>query len=326
MPIVLTQHFSPEDRSYADVEGALYHFPRVYLSRLAPFSRFIYYRPLGRSQRRMDSRHYFGYGMAGAPYPDVNRSGHYFVDLYDYKPFPHLVPLRDPADGYYETASDAQPQAQAAVREISEVAYWRILAAANADSAVASPLDVATPVEYVARPASWPRDALRRITEIPAGAGYVPRADVLPDRYEAAALQERARADHQRVLRSIARRVQAAGGACLYNNNIDLLAVVGEERILVEAKSLNDPLQAVNRMRYGMGQLMDYSIRYRAELQGALPVLAFGARPPRDAGWIGEILNENGIAFVCAEAERPMAANQRAREIGLFANPDRESS
>jgi hypothetical protein len=29
-------------------------------------------------------------------------------------------------------------------------------------------------------------------------------------------------------------------------------------------------------MRYGMGQLMDYGVRYRAQIEGAKPMLVFG--------------------------------------------------
>jgi hypothetical protein len=144
-----------------------------------------------------------------------------------------------------------------------------------------------------------------------------PRAP--PNVYEAAALQERARADHQRVLGLIVREVQAKGGTCLYNNNVDLLSKLGDERLLVEAKSLNDLLDAVDRMRYGMGQLLDYGVRYRSELQGAKPMLAFGRPPASDAQWIGDILQENGVAFAAATGDALIPLNERARLTRLFA-------
>ena len=51
MPVILTQHFSPSDRVYEDAEFSLYHFPRIYFSRVRPYDRFIYYRPLGKRKR-----------------------------------------------------------------------------------------------------------------------------------------------------------------------------------------------------------------------------------------------------------------------------------
>jgi hypothetical protein len=133
---------------------------------------------------------------------------------------------------------------------------------------------------------------------VPAGTGYIPHGSALPDRFETAALHERARSDHQETLQLILNAVQSAGGAGLYNNNVDLFVRVGEARFLIEAKSLTRPEVAVDRMRYGLGQLMDYTVRYRAELLGAAPVLAFGAPPTRDASWIATILNESSVAFV----------------------------
>ena len=105
MPVVLSQHFSAADRVYLDVEGSLYHYPRVYHARLSkPYNRFVYYRPLGGSARRPDSRHYFGHGVLGVPYADTHRADHYFVDVIQYQPFPKLVPLTDAQGTYYETA------------------------------------------------------------------------------------------------------------------------------------------------------------------------------------------------------------------------------
>ena len=121
-------------------------------------------------------------------------------------------------------------------------------------------------------------DTFRIIREIPPGAGYIPRAAML-DINESAALQERARADHQAVLKLVADEVHARGGTCSYNNNVDLYADFGAHHILVEAKSLGELRDAVDRMRYGLGQLADYTFRYKAELRGALPMLAFGRLP-----------------------------------------------
>lgn len=70
MPVILTQHFSANDRPYEDAEMSLYHYPRVYFSRVAAYDRFVYYRPLGKSERRPDSMRYFGYGVLGVPFDD----------------------------------------------------------------------------------------------------------------------------------------------------------------------------------------------------------------------------------------------------------------
>ncbi len=42
--------------------------------------------------------------------------------------------------------------------------------------------------------------------------------------------------------------------------------------------------------RYGMGQLFDYSVRYRAEIGLAKPVLAFSDNLGPDVAWVSEIL------------------------------------
>jgi hypothetical protein len=123
MPIVLTQHFSQADRVYEDAEMSLYHYPRVYFSRVEAYDRFIYYRPLGKSARRFDSQTYFGYGNVGIPYPDPQKEDHRYVDLIKAAPFPKLVPMRDFSGDFYETESAAAPPFQSAVRRISETAY-----------------------------------------------------------------------------------------------------------------------------------------------------------------------------------------------------------
>ncbi len=65
MPVVLSQHFLSSDRRYQDAEFSLYHYPKVYFSRVQAYDRFIYYRPLGESRPRHDSRQYFGFGRLG---------------------------------------------------------------------------------------------------------------------------------------------------------------------------------------------------------------------------------------------------------------------
>ena len=154
---------------------------------------------------------------------------------------------------------------------------------------------------------------------IPEGTGYVPSGKALPSVYESAALQERARKDHNATLDMIRRHAERLGGRCWYNNNIDLFVHYSDRSLLIEAKSLNDARQSVDRMRYGMGQLFDYRVRYKAEVAGAELVLAFGAPPDRASGWIATILQENGIAFVARDRERLVPLNEHATAIPLFA-------
>jgi len=163
-----------------------------------------------------------------------------------------------------------------------------------------------------------PKDILRKATVIPDGTGYVWNGSALPNLAESAALQERARADHQRVLQTITKTVDRLGGEWWFNNNIDLFARIGQQKLLIEAKSLVNPDRAVDRMRYGMGQLFDYRVRYEAELAGAKPVLAFGAPPIRGDAWVANILDANGVAFVGLLEGRLRALNRQAENLSIL--------
>ena len=68
-------------------------------------------------------------------------------------------------------------------------------------------------------------------------------------------------------------------------------------------------------MRYGLGQLFDYQVRYRAEIENAEPVLAFGARPPPELGWIATILQENNVSFVAKVGERITPLNRLGENL-----------
>ena len=112
--------------------------------------------------------------------------------------------------------------------------------------------------------------------------------------------------------------MERRGGSCLFNNNVDLLARFGDDRLLVEVKSLARPSSTVDRMRYGMGQLFDYSVRYRAEIGGAKPVLAFGAALRGDVAWVSEILQGNGVALVARETHGLLPVNELAKALPIF--------
>jgi hypothetical protein len=320
VPVILTQHYSPADRIYEDVEYSLYHYPRQYFGRVNPYDRFIYYRPLGKSAPRPDSKAYFGHGVLGQWWPDPQRADHRYVPIIQAGPFPRLVPMYDMRGEYYETETSAAPPFQSAVRDITETAYWKILAAADVKAAGVSLLpntELIAAQSYATLTAA-PLDDLREISNIPPGAGYKPKGDNRVNVFESAALQERARADHQRVLQLIQRQVLRHGGTTWYNNNIDLFARIGEARMLIEAKSLVDLRAAVDRMRYGIGQLADYDYRYRAKLESPQKVLAFGTPPDSQTAWISSVLEDQKIALIANSNERLVPLNDTAKTLPLF--------
>lgn len=322
MPLILTQHASRDLNRYLDREWLIYHFPAQYLPLVnrviveAGDRRFLYQRPI-RGAPNGQAGTYFGHGTLGDPYPDVTTSGHYFVDVLDPKPL-QPVPLRDGRGIYYETGSTAAMNLRGrSIRYVEAMRFYAILAAGKGYSTLAQANELQDAGVFA--PANAPTDDFRALVAVPPGTGYVPRDDLAPDRYEAAALHERARGDHQATLRLIMERVRAHGGSCLFNNNVDLLATIGERRLLVEVKSLTRQSSAVNRMRYGIGQLLDYRVRYKAQIAGAQPVLAFGAAPEREVSWIPNILQENGIAFLARTPRDDLVPqNALAQSLPIF--------
>lgn len=103
-----------------------------------------------------------------------------------------------------------------------------------------------------------------------------------------------------------------------YNNNIDLFARIADQRYLIEAKSLNDVRDSVNRMRYGIGQLADYSYRYRDELEDAQKVLAFGQRVTPEVSWIANVLDQERTAFVYVGGETIAPLNSAAANLAFL--------
>lgn len=321
MPVVLSQRTWQGDPKYLDREGVIYHYPRQYRGRINDFERFIYYRPAAGAMPSEAST-YVGHGVLGASFEDFAHQHHWYVPIAWYEPFSRAVPLHD-AGNFLETESGAGPQFQSAARVIRDTAYFRILAyggiSAGKEFAPLTTTENAVTIGYAAPHATMPKDALRLADCIPEGTGYVPSGKALPSVYESAALQERARKDHNETLELVRSAAARLGGMCWYNNNIDLFVRCGEERMLIEAKSLTDARQSVDRMRYGMGQLFDYRVRYRAELEGAQPVLAFGALPDRETSWIGSILEENGVAFLGRLGTKLIPLNARAERLPIVA-------
>ena len=321
MPVVLSQRTWQDDPKYLDREGVIYHYPRQYRGRINDYDRFIYYRPATGSAEAERST-YIGHGVLGVSIEDWARTGHYFVDIAWYEPFEHPVPLRQ-NDAFVETESITSPQFQSAARPIRETAYYRILMLGGVSASrefVPLTTELVLAAGYSALVVDAPRDTFRDALVIPEGTGYVPSGKALPSVYESAALQERARKDHNATLELIRRHAERLGGRCWYNNNIDLFVRCGDRAFLIEAKSLNDARQSVDRMRYGMGQLFDYRVRYKAEVAGAEPVLAFGAPPDLSTQWIATILEENGVAFIARTGGRLQPLNERARSLGIFSS------
>lgn len=319
MPIVLMQRAWQDDPQYKDAEFIVYHYPEQYFDRIRGGEQFVYYRP-SRGARASEASSYFGCGVLGDIFPDPDGSAHRFVNIEKPIPFARPVPYADPAGKMYESRFGNRSAFQGqSIRHIDDFDFYRILAAAGLTGSIFS--EAPSVQDVLLGKASLlttpPRDAFRQLDVVPPGTGYRPTG-TYPDAQESAALQERARADHQDTLRMLKDEVSRRGGTCLYNNNVDLLASFGERRYLVEVKSLARPLSTVDRMRYGMGQLLDYSVRYRAEIGRAKPVLAFGATLRSDLAWVSEILQGNQIAFIARDENRLHPGNELAKELPIF--------
>jgi hypothetical protein len=319
MPIVLMQRAWQDDPQYKDTEFVVYHYPRQYFDEIRGGERFVYYRP-ARGAPAAQASTYFGCGELGDVYPDPQDDTHRYVDVRKPIRFAKPVPYVDDAERMYESRFQNRSAFQGqSVRYVDELDFHRILAAAGlvgAALADAPSVDdvIAGRVSPLLQP---PRDPFRSLDVVPPGTGYRPSGSG-PDVFDAAALQERARGDHQDTLAMLKTMVERKGGSCLFNNNVDLLATFGTERLLVEVKSLTRASATVDRMRYGMGQLFDYSVRYRAEIGAAKPVLALGNHLRNDVAWVSEILEGNGVALITREKGELLPVNEHARQLVIF--------
>jgi hypothetical protein len=312
-----------DDPRYLDVEGVIYHYPAKYYEFIEGFERFVYYRPAAGA--RGDERSaYVGYGTLGQPFDDPVYPGHRYVPIRQYRKV-NPVPYADRGGIFFESGFSSRNAFQGrSVRPINEVDFIRILVAAGIYGDPFMALDDTEDV--LERPYSpslppWgPVQPLRIIDRVPPGTGYRPSGNPV-DVFEAAALQERARRDHQETLRVIQNLVHQRGGTTYFNNNIDLLADVRGDKLLIEAKSIGSERVVVDRMRYGIGQLADYTVRYRREIDSAQRVLAFGRPPSAESAWIGTVLQESDVAFVALDrtGSRIVPLNARAEGLNLFA-------
>lgn len=320
MPVVLMQRAWRDDPQYKDTEFAVYHYPRRYFDEIRGGEKFVYYRPSAGAPRGQAST-YFGCGVLGEVSPDPYDPTHRYVDIEKPVRFAHPVPFEDTNGAMFESGFPSRNAFQGrSVRHIDDLDYYRILQAAGLTGAVFAEAPTVSDVlaGRVSPLIAPPRDAFRPLSAVPEGTGYRPSGGDGPDVFEAAALQERARADHQETLKLFKAMVDRRGGSCLFNNNVDLLATFGDSRFLVEVKSLTRPTASVDRMRYGMGQLFDYSVRYRADIGRAKPVLAFGTMLRNDVAWISEILQGNDVAFVARDGAELKPVNELARGIPIF--------
>ena len=321
MPLVLMQRAWRDDPKYKDTEFCVYHYPRSYFDQIRGGERFVYYRP-SRDAKAAEASAYFGCGELGDWWADPDDPNHRFVGIR--KPIRFATPVihLDAQNRMYESTFTSRSAFQGrSVRYIDDLDYHRILDAAGLTGAAwhTAPTvdDVVSGLVLPGEALEAPRDPFRPLTVIPDGTGYRPTGKTI-DIFEVASLQERARGDHQDTLKLVKAMVERRNGRCLFNNNVDLLASFDEQRLLVEAKSLNIPSAAVDRMRYGMGQLFDYGVRYRAEIGRAQPVLAFAAMPSRDVGWISTILEGNGVAFIARQRDSLLPMNDAARGLPIF--------
>ncbi len=264
MTVVLSQRTWHGDAKYLDREGVIYHYPRQYRARISDFDKFIYYRPAHGAAEEERSA-YVGHGVLGVSYEDWARANHWFVNVAWYEPFARPVPLRD-VGIFVETESATSPQFQSAARPIRDTAYYRILMLGGVSSGREfAPLTTESvqSIGYAPSLALAPTDAFREALTIPEGTGYVPSGKALPSVYESAALQERARKDHNATLELVRRAAERLGGRCWYNNNIDLFVRCGEQKLLVEAKSLTDARQSVqpDALRHGAALRLSRSLQ-----------------------------------------------------------------
>jgi len=224
MPVILTQRFIGAEGKprYNDVEGTIYHYPRVYFKRIVPDDRFIYYRP-AKGTETADAGTYFGHGRLGMPYADPFDDSLRYVDIKAFERFPILVHLRQADGTWVETGASSALQFQSAVRDISLYDYHRILIAGgiSLQEFEMRPTTDSLLGGFVSPIITAPTDTFRTAATIPQGTGYAWRGGALPNLAESAALQERARADHQEILRTISNVVNKRGGSWWFNNNID---------------------------------------------------------------------------------------------------------
>jgi hypothetical protein len=127
--------------------------------------------------------------------------------------------------------------------------------------------------------------------------------EVFVDLAAAIALRKKRTIEHQALMRQFASKL-AECGYTLYANPYDCLANLGENWLLVEAKTLNgSPIDSRRQSEKALGQLMAYSffdIPPDIDSDALGHIALFSQRPPDD---VSGFLANNGIRVVWAEGE-----------------------
>lgn len=133
--IVLSQRLIQKS-TYKDEPFRRYHFPGRYRNQVKPGDFFLYYQ--GKSGPNRRHRYYFGVGVVGAVYPDIEEPDHYYAEVADAQSFSATVPIYAPGGGYYESIGFEEvrnkpiPAWENSIRRISTAAFEAIVAAAGA--------------------------------------------------------------------------------------------------------------------------------------------------------------------------------------------------
>lgn len=160
--IVLSQRIVQESE-YRDIPFERYHFPRRYRRAIHRGDRFLYYQG---DRWHRDHRYYFGAGVVGDIYPDLEKENHFFADMVEAHPLPEKVPIYAPDGSFYESLSYTEvrrqpmPAWQNSIRPISKEAFETIVYTANATAT----LEPITEMAEVEGGVDW-ADVLNRLNE-----------------------------------------------------------------------------------------------------------------------------------------------------------------
>jgi signal transduction histidine kinase len=105
--LILTQY--RDDSQYNDFIGKFYHFPATekknYLKQFENLPlEIVYYEP-----DKKGAGEFYGYGkITKPPFPDKRESGHYFVEISDYRPFAKPVPFKNKEGEILEKLQNAE--------------------------------------------------------------------------------------------------------------------------------------------------------------------------------------------------------------------------
>ena len=159
MPRVLTENEVKVNalHDWRDVTGEHYHFPNQYKGRLAPGTRFVYYRGVRREDGSRGTPEYFGTGTVGHHWRDTEipedapkRSRRWYCHIDDYVPFSPPVPAKID-DRYLEQTGGAELPPnywRNGVRRIDESIFTEIVELSGLSPGIleADPLEAGIPL------------------------------------------------------------------------------------------------------------------------------------------------------------------------------------